>query len=411
MAGEQVVDIVVAGHICFDLIPTFPRRVPKTSSRDTDDLASLLIPGKLIDVGRLATSTGGPVSNTGLALKRLGVSVALIGKVGDDFIGKAIVDRLAQEHLAAGMHVVPGEESSYTVVISPPGVDRLFLHNPGANNTFGVDDIDYALVEKAKLFHLGYPPLMQRLYSNDGEELAEIFRRAKALGVTTSLDMALPDPTTPAGSVNWRRALEKTVPYVDLFLPSVEETLFMLHAEEFMAKKKAAGARDMIDLFEACELTALSDELLRMGGTIIGIKCGYKGFYLRTASAPRLASQISTLRGELLKNWSDRELWEPSFHVAEIASATGSGDSAIAGFLAAFVRAQSAEQTLRYACAAGAHNVQVLDAVSGIKSWEETTADIERGWEKRSLDISAPGWRFDKKRNLWFGPNDSRGGH
>jgi sugar/nucleoside kinase (ribokinase family) len=404
MAHQDTVDIVVAGHICFDLIPAFPKL-----TGERVDFAALMIPGKLINVAGLTTSTGGPVSNTGLALKRLGVRVALMGKVGDDFIGKAILDRLAEEGLAGGMHVVPGEESSYTVVISPPGVDRLFLHNPGANNTFGANDIDYSLVEKARVFHLGYPPLMQRLYVNDGEELAEVFRRAKALGVTTSLDMALPDPNSPAGRINWRRALEKTVPHVDLFLPSLEETLFMLHKEEFMAKKDAAGARDMIDLFDAAELSALSAELLEMGGTIIGIKCGCKGFYLRTASKERL-ERIGRCKPTPLSDWGNRELWEPSFHVPEVASATGSGDSAIAGFLAAYVRGQSAERTLRYACAAGGHNVQVLDAVSGIKSWEETTADIERGWEKNPLPISTPRWRYDTRRSLWFGPHDSSAG-
>ena len=100
----------------------------------------------------------------------------------------------------------------------------MFLHCPGTNNTFGVADVDFGLVKQARLFHLGYPPLMEMLYRNDGRELAEIFRRAKGLGVTTSLDMALPDENAPAGQVDWKPIHAATLPCVDLFMPSAEET-------------------------------------------------------------------------------------------------------------------------------------------------------------------------------------------
>ncbi|MCK4437298.1 hypothetical protein KAU86_05050 [bacterium] len=32
------------------------------------------------------------------------------------------------------------EVSSYTIILFPPGMDRMFLHNPGANDTFGFKD-------------------------------------------------------------------------------------------------------------------------------------------------------------------------------------------------------------------------------------------------------------------------------
>jgi sugar/nucleoside kinase (ribokinase family) len=399
MNSHEELDIVVAGHICFDLIPAFPKV-------EGVDFHSLFVPGKLINVSNMTTSTGGPVSNTGLALKKLGSKITLMGKVGDDFIGKAIIERLRQQKLDDGMQVVRGENSSYTIVISPPGIDRIFLHNPGTNDTFGADDVNYSLVKKAKIFHLGYPPLMAKLYANDGRELSETFRRVHELGITTSLDMALPDINSPAGKVNWLKALQNTVPFVDLFLPSIEETLFMLDKQKFIEKKNAAGSRDMIDLFQAHELSDLADRLLRMGAKIVAIKCGYKGIYIRTAGAQQL-NNIGRCKPAKIENWANRELWEPSFAVPNLASATGSGDSAIAGFLAAYVRGESPENTLRYACAAGGHNVQVLDAVSGIKSWEETTADIKSGWKKIDLDISENGWKFNQQRSLWYGPNDS----
>ena len=102
-------------------------------------------------------------------------------------------------------------------------------------------------------------------------------------------------------------------------------------------------------------------------------------------------------------------MWEPSYHVAEVASATGSGDSAIAGFLAAFVKGESVESALQYATAVGGQNVQALDAVSGIKSWRETT-DAIADWPKNEIPIVAAGWRFDEQRTVWIGPADSVSG-
>ena len=79
---ERKIDVVVAGHICLDIIPEFPGGTkPK--------IEKLFIPGRLVNVKEAIISTGGVVSNTGLALHRLGMKVELMGKVGDDFFGKS----------------------------------------------------------------------------------------------------------------------------------------------------------------------------------------------------------------------------------------------------------------------------------------------------------------------------------
>ena len=85
-------------------------------------------------------------------------------------------------------------------------------------------------------------------------------------------------------------------------------------------------------------------------------------------------------------NWSNRELHEESFHVPRVAAATGSGDSSIAGFLSAYLNGKSIEESIRIACAVGGQNVQVFDALSGIKTWEETLAMIP-GWQKNRLSV------------------------
>ena len=70
--------VISAGHICLDITPVFQ------AGKQVDQLSSLLIPGKLIQVEAADVHTGGSVANTGLALKLLGCDVTLLGKVGDD---------------------------------------------------------------------------------------------------------------------------------------------------------------------------------------------------------------------------------------------------------------------------------------------------------------------------------------
>ena len=187
-------------------------------------------------------STGGAVPNIGLTLHRLGVPVRLMGKVGDDLFGSAVLEalRARDPELAGGMVVGAGEITSYSIVISPPGVDRCFLHCSGANDTFTADDVRYDELASARLFHFGYPPIMRAMYADGGSELRRMLARARDAGPAISLDMCSPDPDGDAGRVDWRQLLEDTLPLVDVFVPSIEELLFMLDRDRVRRDSTAA---------------------------------------------------------------------------------------------------------------------------------------------------------------------------
>lgn len=386
-------DSVVAGHICLDIIPDL-------SAMDGASFEKHFQPGRLVEVGPVLFSTGGPVANTGLAMQRLGMDVQLMGKVGDDLYGGAVrrLVSAVDPHLADGMIVDPAAQTSYTIVVNPPGIDRIFLHFAGANNTFRADDVRYDVVAQSRMFHFGYPPIMRSMFENDGQELVEIFRRAKGTGVTTSLDMSLPDPNAASGRAAWRKILSATLPHVDIFHPSGEEILYMLH-REWLEQLRTAGG-DVLFQFTPSLLHEIGDELLGLGAKIAVIKLGHRGLYLRTGS--RYA--LETLgRGQPpdLAAWADRELWAPAFKAAEV-GATGSGDSAISGFLSALLRGLSAEESAIMATAVGACNVEAADALSGIRTWDETQQRIASGWEKHSLGIADLGWQLDAGRQIWI---------
>ena len=375
--------IVVAGHICLDIIPTFP-----ASSR-----GDLVQPGKLIGVEPATLCTGGVVSNTGVALHRLGVPVKLAGKVGDDRFGSLVLDLLRSqgESLADGMIVSPGAVTSYSVILSPPGVDRTFLHCPGANETYRAADIPAAALQGARYFHFGYPPVMKSMYEDDGAELERVFALAKSAGATTSLDLCQPDRGSPAAAADWRRIFARVLPKVDLFLPSIEELLFLIDRPRY---DELSARGDVLSQVDGPLLHRLSGQLLDWGSKIVVMKLGEHGLYLRTSG------DASNLPG-LNKQWSDRELIAPCFNV-NVVGTTGSGDCTIAGFLAGMFKGLPTPQAVMTAAVGvGACNVEVPDALSGVPTWEKLQTRLASGWKRREVGLSLPGWTLDSSTQVW----------
>jgi len=396
---SEAIDCVAAGHICLDISPEI-----FASSKSVEEIFRA---GVLVNVGPATTSTGGAVSNVGLALRRLGIGVTLMGKCGDDAFGRMVIDKIRTEAPGAetGMRLVRGEHTSYTVVVAPPGVDRMFLHCPGANDTFGAEDVDLDIVGRARLFHFGYPPIMERMFADGGRELVAMLAEVKDAGATTSVDMSYPDPDSAGGRADWASILTAALPHVDIFTPSVEELTFMLRRPRWDA---LADEGDVLAGIDGALLSELADACLEAGPAVVLIKCGHFGAYIRTAGADRLA-RFGRAAPADIDAWADRELFEPTYAVNDVVSATGAGDNTIAGFLAATLRGRGPADAVRYACAVGAQNVRVRDAVSGVQSWDETTAQIQSRPPKNDVPIPLDGWRHDPDQAHYVGPND-RGG-
>jgi len=384
--------VVVAGHICLDVIPDL-------AHLPAGQFEQLFQPGHLISVGEATFSTGGPVSNVGLALHQLGIPTQLIAKIGDDPFGRAIC-RIIQEidpNLLGGLGTDGSAPTSYSIIVNPPGIDRIFLHCPGVNDLFCVEDINSGLLQNSDLLHFGYPPIMKRMYQNEGDELVEIFQRTKEIGVTTSLDMAFPDPASEGGRADWNLILRKTLPFVDIFSPSIEEILFLLHRNRY--ERLVTGQGDLLNTITPDLLTDLSNELLEMGTKIVVFKLGHKGLYLRTGDVDLFANMGKAAPVDI-NTWAQCELWTPCFSV-DVVGTTGAGDATIAGFLSALLRDLPPKKAITAAVAVGACNVEGADALSGLCSWEETLLRIDRGWEKCPLEIEHPRWKWSEVNKLW----------
>ena len=395
---HQAPKVAVAGHICLDIIPSF-----HSENRNFSDI---LVPGKLINVGPAAMATGGSVSNTGIALHRLGIPTRMIGKIGSDQFGSMVLGLLnAQDPSLTRCMIIDSDGStSYTIVISPPDRDRMFLHCSGVNDTFCNADIKDEQINGIRLFHFGYPPLMRKMFRHGARELEELFQRARKKGIITSLDMAKPDPESEAGRANWTRILERVLPYVDLFLPSLDEILFMIDRKTYDSLIGQSDEASLPERVDTKLLDKLADTLISMGALAVAIKLGDQGLYLRTgARAERLASAAESEADST--PWRNRQLLAPCFRTS-VAGTTGAGDCTIAGFITGLLSGADPVAVITNATGVGACCTETSDATSGIPAWQTVIDRINSGWQRLDPKIDMPGWYWDEADAVWKGPGD-----
>jgi sugar/nucleoside kinase (ribokinase family) len=375
--------IVLAGHICLDVIPDL-------SSVGWGELRS----GALDIVGPFTLWPGGCVANTGIALQRLGVSPLLVARIGTDPLAGVLQGLVTREVPEANVRLVgtPTELTGHTLVLSWTGRDRVLEHFPGANDEFVESDVTSDVLRGARLLHVGYPPLLRLMSADDGAQLKRLFARAHEAGVMTSLDMAAIDVKSPKHSRDWRAVLANVLPEVDVFLPSLSEAIVLGDVVGPTPETSEVSMPAIADLVQ---------RMLDLGVAIAGMKLGERGLYVRTASGERLARTGSAGLG---KGWADRELHAPVFEV-EVAGTTGAGDATIAGFLLGLLAGMSPEDTMTAASAAGAASVEAVDASSGIGPWSELRVRIEKGWPVTGSH-AGPGWQPAGSRGVWCGPLD-----
>ena len=226
---------------------------------------------------------------------------------------------------------------------------------------------------------------MQKMYENDGEELVKLFKFMKEKGLATSLDMAMVDPNSEAGKANWKVILQKVLPCVDFFVPSVEELCFMLDRERFDEWQERANGRDVVEVIDVKkDVKPLADKCLALGVKVLLIKCGAPGLYYRTNDVEALQK----VGGGVITNiddWKNKEGFEVSYKPSKVLSGTGAGDTSIAAFLTAALKGYPVEKCIQLASATGASCVEAYDALSGLKSFDELESKINAGWEKNQF--------------------------
>ncbi|MCX6326542.1 MAG: carbohydrate kinase family protein [Bacteroidia bacterium] len=364
-------DAVIAGYTCVDLIPDFKK------NESFANISDLLKPGKLIEIDGLNFVLGGIVSNTGLAMKKFNKKVFLNGLVGDDFIGKIAIEWLDKYNLSEGIQTTSKAGTAFSIVIAPPGIDRIFLESPGCNKIFDQSVINFDAVSRSRMFHFGYPPLLRQFYLNNGSQLVDMFSAVQRMGVVTSLDFSLPDTESESGRINWPEIIQKTLPYTDIFVPSLEELLQIMHPGEYAEILSSAVSEDVINQVLVNTVRQIGKLFIGSGVKILLIKAGQWGAYLLTGDVSSINEKADLKLVE--ENWNYRELWFNAYKAdpLKIKNSSGAGDTSVAAFLSALLDSENPESAVKYAAMAGRNNLYCTNLYDDLSNWQEMTEEIK----------------------------------
>lgn len=280
--------------------------------------------GRLLSTEPLQVATGGIVNNAGIAMARLGMKTAAFSYVGRDEWARLIRGRLEAEGVdCANLLEHPTGSTSTTVVLIDPSGERSFAHCVGApklmDGRLFLDHIE--LFARSRMTLIGYYSLMPKLES----DLAEVLAAIRQTGCKTALDCA--------GSGGTMQPLDRLLPHLDFYIPSLDEASHQTGLSE---------PREILKLYRDCGATGL-----------LGVKLGSKGALL--SPAPGECIEIPAVAPP-----------------GPIVDTTGAGDCFFAGVLTGLLRGLDVADAGRLGAATGACCITALGGASGIRDYAAT---------------------------------------
>jgi len=270
-------------------------------------------------------TVAGTAAGTSVDLAKLGAEVYAMGALGEDELGNFVVSTMQRYGIhTEGLVRKKGVQTSATMLPIRPNGERPALHVTGSNGELTYEDVDLATLAKAQYLHIGGTPLMAKF---DGAPMTKVFKYGRERGLVTTYDiLAIPRPGV-------LQNIELTLPYVDYFMPGLEEAAMLTGLE---------GRQDLIRYF------------VDKGARYTVFKMGAQG------------SSIGWVEGGSVK-----EIRIPTYKVPVVDS-TGCGDAYCAGFIVGLSLGWDLEQAGRLGSAAGALVVQGLGSDAGIVDLDRT---------------------------------------
>ena len=277
-------------------------------------------------VDQMTMTVAGTTGGTAIDCAMLGLNVRVATELGRDPMGDWLISAMEAEGINTDLVSRNDNVQSpmSMLPIAPDGARSAFFV-PGTSNTFSLDDEGIEAACDARIVHLGGTGLLAAF---DGERSLTLLKRAKALGRTTVFDLILANDATI-------KLVEPLLPYIDYFVPSIEEARAM------------AG-----------------------GGTPAEVAAWFKAQGVKNA--------LITLEGDGV--WVDPD-WDDAFqlpaHAIDVVDTTGCGDSFTAGVITGVARGWDIALTARFANTVAAHVAQGLGSQGILKDFDTTLAAME----------------------------------
>ena len=187
----------------------------------------------------LAAQPGGAPGNFLAALQKYGCSTAMIGKVGADAFGRLLKTTVAEKGIETrGVVTDPDVFTTLAFVTLDATGNRefSFARKPGADTCLRPDEVDFALIDEARVFHFG-------TLSLTGDPARAATRKAvayaKAQGKLISFDPNLRKPLWPSDGAA-KEQIEWGLHQADIVKISDEEIDFL------WGLSPEAGARKLL---------------------------------------------------------------------------------------------------------------------------------------------------------------------
>lgn len=266
-------------------------------------------PGRLASQRTLDFGFGGAESNVAIGVSRLGARVVWSGRLGDDGVGELIERELRAEGVEP--RVIRDTEAPTGLMLKErptAGSSRVvYYRRESAGSRLTAADVPDDLISGAALVHVtGITPALS---ASADAAVESILRRARAAGVTTSLDLNY-------RAALWSRAaagarLTELVALADLVFAGDDEAAILL------------GERSV---------PALAAGLRALGPREAIIKLGERGCF---ASAGDEQQELAAI-------------------AVDVVDTVGAGDAFVAGYLAEFLAGAPLAERLQTAVSAGA---------------------------------------------------------
>jgi len=255
---------------------------------------------------------GGCAFNTGVAAKRLGLTVSIQGRVGDDAFGDIVTRFLSNENIATDKIKRTKVNTAFSFVMIPDSGQRRIYNTQGANTTFCSGDIDLESIRQSKVVHVAGSSLMPEF---DGTPTIELLRFCRENNTITSMD-----PVFKAGIAD---VIIPALPYLDIFLPNTEESFYI------------TGLTEPADQLNFYIDNGVGVAAIKMGEKGVLISDGKDTFCLGAYNVP-------------------------------VADTCGAGDAFIAGFIYGRLNDWDVYTSAKFATATAAFCVQYDGATTGI---------------------------------------------
>jgi sugar/nucleoside kinase (ribokinase family) len=285
--------------------------------------------GNVAFIDEIRLTVAGTAGGTVVDTAKLGLKSLAVGAVGDDEKADFVLAALQKFGAdVSAMQRLKGIPTSATILNVRPNGERPALHVRGASDHFDVPPALYDQVFDAPIVHLGGTGLLRKL---DGEKSRILLAEAKKRGRIVTFDLI-------AASAETIAIVEPLLPFIDYFMPSIEE------------------ARDMSGQTNPEDCAAF---YLDRGTQCCVFTLGGDGAYYAHRDGARLHV--------------------PAYKI-KVVDTTGCGDAFDAGFIAALHHRMEPEAAIRFAQAAAALVATGLGSDAGIVSYEDTMDHMRRGF-------------------------------